>query len=89
MAHLSFAIVLMAVEPATLENGCLEVKIYNETWYRQFSHTHIYFQVVAGSHQISIPMGNDVCLDDAWSEKQTWVSCPLNVSQEYAASNCC
>ncbi|KAJ7438539.1 hypothetical protein B0H11DRAFT_588646 [Mycena galericulata] len=51
--------VMIAVDPQTAENGCLEV--------------------VAGSHKMDIPVGVDQCLDDAWSEDQTWI--PLHLER--------
>ncbi|KAJ7461125.1 hypothetical protein FB451DRAFT_489872 [Mycena latifolia] len=35
-------------------------------------------EVVAGSHKIDIPVGADHCLDDAWSDEQTWT--PLHLA---------
>ncbi|KAJ7930865.1 hypothetical protein B0H13DRAFT_2530751 [Mycena leptocephala] len=53
--------VMIAVDPQTDENGCLEV--------------------VAGSHEIDIPVGIDHCLDESWSNNQTWTSLHLQRGQ--------
>ncbi|KAJ3718168.1 hypothetical protein C8R42DRAFT_610205 [Lentinula raphanica] len=57
-SHLS---ILMAAEPATLENGCLEV--------------------VAGSHKITVPIGEDRCIERDWCENQKWTPVPLESGQ--------
>ncbi|KAJ6574476.1 epoxidase subunit A [Mycena capillaripes] len=51
--------IMIAVDPQTAENGCLEV--------------------VAGSHKVDIPVGNDHCLDDSWCDNQTWT--PLHLQR--------
>ncbi|KAJ6534449.1 hypothetical protein DFH09DRAFT_1180409 [Mycena vulgaris] len=38
-------------------------------------------EIVAGSHKISIPVGADHCLDDAWSSEQTWIPLHLESGQ--------
>lgn len=50
--------ILMAVEPANMDNGCL--------------------QVVAGSHLLHIPLGEDRCITPAWCDSQSWIPVELN-----------
>ncbi|KAF9268573.1 hypothetical protein L218DRAFT_940468 [Marasmius fiardii PR-910] len=59
-------LVLMAVEPATLENGCLEVVAG--------SHKLI-------DSPSPIPVGSDQCIEDDWCSKQTWTPVPLETGQ--------
>lgn len=47
----------MAVDEATVENGCLEV--------------------VRGSHKMSVPIGEDNCIEKSWEEAQKWEAVPL------------
>ncbi|KAG7091126.1 hypothetical protein E1B28_010180 [Marasmius oreades] len=61
--HLS---ILMAVEPATLENGCLEVVAGSHK--------------LADSPN-PIPIGHDYCIEDDWSMKQIWTPVPLETGQ--------
>lgn len=61
--HLS---VLMAVEPATMDNGCLEVVAG--------SHKLV-------NSPNPIPLGADRCIEENWCSKQTWTPVPLETGQ--------
>lgn len=34
--------------------------------------------VVKGSHRMSVPLGEDRCIEPAWVESQEWTACDLN-----------
>lgn len=46
--------------------------------------------VVKGSHRMSVPLGEDRCIDPAWVESQEWTACDLNPGLSYLilVANC-